>query len=131
MGLLFPLKIKWLSLPNGKDRRDLPSPHFLCRSMRSQTSCIHTKALFSDALLASEILPMFFHTFKQQLVRFAFSCWISLVKTAGLSPPQTGESTRSDCCCEVPGFSQLSRSTLKPHWQEMVQDGAVSQHIFY
>lgn len=80
MGLLFPLKIKWLSLPNGKDRRDLPSPHFLCRSMRSQTSCIHTKALFSDALLASEILPMFFHTFKQQLVRFAFSCWISLVK---------------------------------------------------
>lgn len=48
--------------------------------MRSQTSRIHTKALFSDALLACEILPMFFHTFKQQLVRFAFSCQISLVK---------------------------------------------------
>lgn len=48
--------------------------------MRSQTSRIHTKALFSDALLACEILPMIFHTFKQQLVRFAFLCHISPVK---------------------------------------------------
>lgn len=59
----------------------MPSPLSVIqgRSMRSQTSLIHTKALFSDALLACAILPMFFHTFKQQLVRFAFSCWVSLV----------------------------------------------------
>lgn len=81
--LFFLLKIERFSLPKGRDRKGFAF-FTLCviqgRSMKSQTSCIHTKALFSDALLACEILPMIFHAFKQQPVCFAFSCQISLVK---------------------------------------------------
>jgi len=123
------------STPNFvRERGRVPSPHAFCviqrTPVRSQTSSIRTKALFSDASLACNNL----HLFSQYFL--AVACTLCLFtsnhscEAAGSSPLHSIKADVQFSAVKCRYFHRCNVALWKRNQQVNLQEGTASLHIF-